>query len=124
MYLNTLPTSEDIRDYQFSSLKECTIKQEEAISRFIDSLDLVDNDGEEKEEKLKPSLTFNSVNQHFYKCLEHRAFNRNTDLPELDDMIASYLKPEEELFENNKAVDDLPKYFEIKESKFILLIIL
>ena len=40
MYICALPTVEDIRDYQFESLKEFTQKQEEVMSKFIDSLDL------------------------------------------------------------------------------------
>ena len=39
-YLCALPTIEDIRDFQFESLKECTQKQEDVVSKFIDSLDL------------------------------------------------------------------------------------
>ena len=60
-YLNTLPTIEDIRDYQFESLTNCTKNQEELVSKFIDSLDL----GEGDEEQLKPSETYNPILQYF-----------------------------------------------------------
>jgi len=118
LYLNTLPTVEDIRDYQFESLKECTIKQEEVVSRFIDSLDMEREDEEGNvEEVLKPTETFNPVLQYFYQCLEHKALESDNNLPSLDDAIEDYLKPDKSLFENNKNVSFLPKMFDIKESK-------
>jgi ATP-dependent DNA helicase 2 subunit 2 len=121
LYLNVLPTVEDLRDYQFESLKECTAKQEEVVSKFIDSLDLEHEEGEEeKEEKLKPTETFNPVLQYFYDCLEHKALKSDNNLPPLDDTISDYLKPDRKLFENNKYVTFLPKMFEIKESKNII----
>jgi len=41
LWLNILPTVEDIRDYQFTSLKDCTPQQEKVIGEFIDALDLM-----------------------------------------------------------------------------------
>lgn len=118
LYLNTLPTVEDLRDYQFESLKECTIKQEEVISGFIDSLDLEREDEEgNKEEVLKPTETYNPVLQYFYQCLEHKALNRENNLPPLDETIGEYVKPDKKLFENNKYVTFLPRVFEIKEKE-------
>lgn len=118
LYLNILPTIEDIRDYQFESLKECTVKQEEIVSKFIDSLDLEkeDEDGE-TEEKLKPTQTYNPVLQHFYQCVEHKALKKENNLPNLDEMIGDYLKPDKKLFENNKYVSFMPKVFDIKEKE-------
>lgn len=119
-YLNTLPTIEDLRDFQFESLNECTVKQEEMVSQFIDSLDLEYQDEEnenEKEEKLKPNNVYNPTLQYFYQCLEHRALNEQNNLPELDETIEDYMKPDKNLFENNKFVTFLPKVFDIKHSK-------
>lgn len=126
LYLNTLPTVEDLRDYQFESLKPCTMKQEEVMSKFIDSLDLekMDEDGE-AQEALKPSDTYNPVLQYFYNCLEHKALKMDVEgennLPVMDDMIGDYLKPDKELFEGNKYVSFLPKVFELKESKITII---
>jgi len=122
LYLNTLPSVEDIRDYQFESLKECTIRQEEVVSNFIDTLDLdrVDEDGNE-EEVLKPTETFNPVLQYFYQCLEHKALKKDNNLPPLDEAIGDYLKPDKNLFENNKYVSFLPKMFDIKESNSYII---
>jgi len=39
--MNILPTVEDIRDYQFNSLKESTAQQQKVIGDFIDVLDLM-----------------------------------------------------------------------------------
>ena len=110
-YLNILPTVEDIRDYQFDSLKECSKNQEELISKFIDSLDLENED----EEELKPSETYNPTLQYFYQCLESKALNNEDELPPLDEEISKYLIPNKKLFENNKYVSFLPKLFPIKE---------
>ena len=110
-YLNVLPTVEDIRDYQFDSLKECTKNQEELINKFIDSLDLENDD----EEELKPTETYNPTLQYFYQCLESKALNNEDDIPPLDDEISKYLVPNKKLFENNKYVSFLPKLFPIKE---------
>ena len=48
LYMNYLPTIEDLRDYQFASLKESTIEQQKAAENLIDALDLT----KEEEEKL------------------------------------------------------------------------
>ena len=76
-YLNVLPTVEDIRDFQFSSLDQCSIQQEEVVSKFIDSLDLEQNG----EELLKPNETYNPVLQYFYQCLEAKALDKSEDFP-------------------------------------------
>jgi len=127
-YVNNLATNEDIRQYEFPSLNECTIKQEEVVSKFIDTLDLDldleeegendnDNEEKEKEEKLKPNNIHNPTLQYFYQCLEHRALNDQNNLPPLDETIEDYMKPDKTLFENNKYVSFLPKVFDIKQSK-------
>ena len=110
-YINVLPTVEDIRDFQFSSLDSCTIQQEEIVGKFIDSLDLEKNG----EEILKPNETFNPVLQYFYQCLESKFLDKNEDFPALDEAIANYLIPNKKLFENNKYASFLHKMFKIKE---------
>lgn len=115
LYLNTLPTVEDIRDYQFDSFTPATEEQQTFMSKFIDSLDMEKND----EELLKPKETYNPILQYFYQCLETRALNNDNDnkeLPSLDEEIAQYLIPDKTLFENNATVTFLPKMFPITES--------
>jgi ATP-dependent DNA helicase 2 subunit 2 len=118
LYLNSLPTVEDMRDYQFESLKESTTNQQKVIGEFIKSLSLEreEEDGE-VEEVLKPSETFNPVLQYFYQCLEHKSLEKESNLPPLDEAIGAYLKPDKKMFENNKFVTFLPKMFEIKEKE-------
>mmetsp|Transcript_14544 Transcript_14544/g.12349 ORF Transcript_14544/g.12349 Transcript_14544/m.12349 type:complete len:145 (+) Transcript_14544:1012-1446(+) len=67
MWMNILPTVEDIRDYQFTSLKESTAQQQKVVGDFIDALDLmkVEEDDDETE-SLKISKTFNPTLQYYY----------------------------------------------------------
>ena len=114
-YLNILPTVEEIRDFQFESLPEASQKQEEFMGHFIDSLDL-EKDGEEE---IKPSETYNPMLQYFYKCLEHKALEKDeekkNELPKIDEESIKYMIPNKKLFENNKYVSFLPKVFPIQE---------
>ena len=55
LYLVQLPTTEDIRDYQFPSLVASTNAQRKVVGNFIDALDLTKED----EERVDPKLTFN-----------------------------------------------------------------
>ena len=114
-YLNILPTVEEIRDFQFESLPEASQKQEEFMGHFIDSLDL-EKDGEEE---IKHSETYNPMLQYFYKCLEHKALEKDeekkNELPKIDEESIKYMIPNKKLFENNKYVSFLPKVFPIQE---------
>jgi ATP-dependent DNA helicase 2 subunit 2 len=113
LYLNQLPTVEDIRDYQFDSLQKCTKTQEEAVSKFIDHMDLDEN--EDHEEMLKPSETYNPILQYFYQCLEYRAINgEDEELPEMDDRIKQLLNPTKELLESNPYTNTLSQVFNIQ----------
>lgn len=114
LYLNQLPTIEDIRDYQFDSLQPCSERQEEVMSSFIDNLDLDGNENEE--EILKPSETFNPILQYFYQCLEHRALNGNdVDLPEMDEKIEELMTLAKEKQELNPMNNILKKAFPIQK---------
>lgn len=55
LYMVQLPTSEEIRDYQFPSLIPATEPQKQAARQLIKALDLT----KQEEEELKPELTFN-----------------------------------------------------------------
>jgi ATP-dependent DNA helicase 2 subunit 2 len=115
-YLNILPTVEEIRDFQFESLPECSQKQEEFMGHFIDSLDL-EKDGEEQ---IKPSETYNPMLQYFYKCVEHKALadiDKKDIFPEMDEESIKYMKPDPKLFENNKFVTFFNKAFPIVENE-------
>jgi hypothetical protein len=54
-----LPTSEEIRDYQFPSLVPASEPQKQAARQLIKALDLTKKEEEIGDEALKPELTFN-----------------------------------------------------------------
>ncbi|MDR3549101.1 MAG: Ku70/Ku80 C-terminal arm domain-containing protein [Candidatus Pacebacteria bacterium] len=113
MYINYLPTIEDLREYQFASPVKSTAEQQKAAGEFIDSLDLCAGG----EEQLKPKMTFNPVLQYMYQCIQHRALNpEDPKLPALDENIAAYIKPDKTLFEKAEAaVGQFAKSFELKK---------
>lgn len=119
MWMTILPTVEDLRDYQFMSLKECTTQQEKAMGEFIETLDLmkVEDEGDEKE-GLKTSSTYNPSLQYFYQCLIHRAFNEDDKLPEIDPVISNYVRPDKRIFQKAQAsIENVEKSFTLKENK-------
>jgi ATP-dependent DNA helicase 2 subunit 2 len=63
LYMNVLPTVEDIRDYQFGSLQESTEGQQQAMDEFVDALDL---DEVEREEGVESDVNvYNPTLQYF-----------------------------------------------------------
>eukprot|EP00826_Nyctotherus_ovalis_P009704 TRINITY_DN12568_c0_g2_i1.p2 TRINITY_DN12568_c0_g2~~TRINITY_DN12568_c0_g2_i1.p2 ORF type:complete len:299 (+),score=98.58 TRINITY_DN12568_c0_g2_i1:1496-2392(+) len=111
MYVNRLPTIEDLREYQFAPPEPSTESQRRAASVFIDALDLAAD-----EEQLRPKMTFNPVLQHLYQSIQHRALNpEEPSLPELDENIAAYVKPDQAFFERaEKEVQIFRESFELK----------
>jgi ATP-dependent DNA helicase 2 subunit 2 len=89
-YMTQLPTAEDIRDYQFTSLKESTTQQQELIENLIDQMNLcemTDSKGDTYE-ALKPKNTFNPYNQYLFQTIFHRAFKENDETPPLNPQIS------------------------------------
>ena len=96
LYMVQLPTSEEIRDYQFPSLIPATEPQKQAARQLIQALDLTN----QEEEELKPELTFNPALQYFGQVVTHRITHPEThELPPLNEAIAEYVKPDKELFQ-------------------------
>jgi len=118
LWMNILPTVEDIRDYQFNSLKEATGQQEKVIGDFIDILDLMKcEDDDEEAEGLKPPNTYNPTLHYYYQCLVHRAFNEDDKLPPLDPTIANYVRPDKKMFDKAKLnIENIEKTFSLKEN--------
>jgi ATP-dependent DNA helicase 2 subunit 2 len=117
LYLNYLPTEEDVRDYPFADLAESTPQQQGAAEDFVKSLSLeyTDEDGD-RVEALKPSLTFNPTLQYFYQCLTFRAEHPGAPLPALDSNIEEYLRPDRQMFERaKKQCDRFASMFVLKE---------
>lgn len=91
-----LPTSEEIRDYQFPSLIPASEPQKQAARQLIKALDLT----RQEEEELKPELTFNPALQYFGQVVTHRISHPEAqELPTLNETIAEYVKPDKELFQ-------------------------
>jgi len=111
MYINRLPTIEDLREYQFTSPEPSTESQQRAAAAFIDALDLSAG-----EEQLCPKMTFNPVLQHLYQSIQYRALNlEGSSLPELDPNIAAYIRPDQVLFQRaEKEIKRFREAFELK----------
>lgn len=97
LWLNFLPTEEDVRNYPFPDLNESTVHQQRITENFINSLSL--DKTPEQEEKLKPSSLFSPTLQYFYQCLTYRSENPTGPLPPLDPNIEAYLRPDREMFD-------------------------
>ncbi|XP_014668438.1 PREDICTED: X-ray repair cross-complementing protein 5-like [Priapulus caudatus] len=100
-----LPYMEDIRRFTFASLDTNkkyipTGEQLDVMDQLITTMDLSnanENEDGERDEALKPKLTFNPYIQRLYQCLQHRALNPDEPLPELLPLVAKYLQPCEEV---------------------------
>ena len=103
LYLVQLPTSEDIRDYQFPKLVKATQKQREAAAKLIDKLDLCqeDEDGDQVE-RLDPEETFNPTIQYFNQVVTHKVVNPHEadQIPPLNPAIREYMEPDQQVMEN------------------------
>ncbi|XP_071110687.1 X-ray repair cross-complementing protein 5-like [Haliotis cracherodii] len=132
LYWVEIPFAEDLRQFTFGTLPitddgetnkkyKPTAEQLNAVDDLITSMDLSqaaaddDDDEEEKTEVLKPKLTFNPYFQRLYQCLQHRAENTDEGLPELSPIIASYLKPPQEIITNcEEHVEKIKKLFKLE----------
>ena len=117
----TLPTIEDIRDFQFPSLKEATREQIDAADRFIDALNLTNLEDEngEKFEGLKPNSTFNPVLQNYYQYICNKAFgDKSQEIPKIDPFVNDYIHPEHKLYKAYaKDIDEFKTKFVLKENE-------
>jgi hypothetical protein len=89
-YMTQLPTAEDIRDYQFQSLKESTPEQQKLVEQLVEQMDLcnmTDSKGDAYE-ALKPKSTFNPYNQYLFQTVFFRTLNADKTIPPLNPQIA------------------------------------
>jgi ATP-dependent DNA helicase 2 subunit 2 len=115
LYMNVLPTVEDIRDYQFKSLIKSTEEQQKTMEDFVDALDME----QVEEEVLEPESTFNPTLQYFNQCVIHRIHNgEEANLPQLNPVIEEEARPSRlELFHAQQAEEDLENAFDIEENQ-------
>ena len=115
LYMNILPTVEDIRDYQFGSLIQSTNPQQQAMDNFVDALDL--DEIEEEEGIHNDANTFNPTLQYFNQCVIHRIYNgEDSALPEPNQTIQEQSHPEAETLERaNQQAEELESAFDLIE---------
>ncbi|NWZ42126.1 XRCC5 protein, partial [Brachypodius atriceps] len=92
-----LPYMEDLRQYVFSSLKNSkkylpTADQLSAVDSLIDSMNLIQEDGETFEDLFKPSKIPNPHFQRLYQCLQHKAFHPDKPLPPVEQHLLEMLE--------------------------------
>jgi len=116
LYMNILPTVEDIRDYQFGSLIQSTEAQQQAMDDFVDALDI--DEMEEEEGVHTDTTVFNPTLQYFNQCVIHRIYNDpNSELPERNRTIDDHVRPEDETFQRAvQQVEELESAFELEEN--------
>jgi ATP-dependent DNA helicase 2 subunit 2 len=118
LYMNVLPTVEDIRDYQFGSLTVSTDVQQQAMDEFVDALDI---DEIEEEEGVQNEINvYNPTLQYFNQCVIHRIYNgEEAPLPELHETIDAQARPEgDNLQRAQEQIEELESAFDlIEESK-------
>ncbi|XP_071947683.1 X-ray repair cross-complementing protein 5-like isoform X2 [Antedon mediterranea] len=93
-----LPYAEDLKQYTFPSLSsnkkiQPTDEQLEAMDNLITSMDLIEEEGDEKEELFKSQKILNPYLQRIFQCLQHRALHENDPLPEPSHIINQTLQP-------------------------------
>eukprot|EP00668_Euglena_longa_P001208 GGOE01001433.1.p1 GENE.GGOE01001433.1~~GGOE01001433.1.p1 ORF type:complete len:777 (-),score=239.27 GGOE01001433.1:160-2154(-) len=96
-YFNTLPFSEDLRQYPFNSpadtkqrLRTAEKDKLVAMEALVASLDLMKAD--HGQEALKPKAVFNPGLQHLYQAVRHRALHPSAPMVELDRNIAAFAR--------------------------------
>ncbi|XP_074656219.1 X-ray repair cross-complementing protein 5-like isoform X2 [Tubulanus polymorphus] len=126
-----LPFMEDVRQFTFGSLPisddipdavkkhQPSDNQLSAMDKLIDEMDLTqvvaDEDDGEKTEAFKPKLTFNPYIQRLYQCLQHRVENPDDPLPELNPLVANYLKRPQEVTTNcERTIDEMKTLFPLE----------
>lgn len=118
LWLNYLPTNEDIRNYPFPDLAASTQDQNTITENFINSLSL--DKTAESDEKLKPSSLFSPTLQYFYQCITFRSENSDAPLPPLDPKIENYLRPDKEMFDEAKQqCNEFVNAFNIREVEVV-----
>ncbi|CAD8182140.1 unnamed protein product [Paramecium octaurelia] len=108
-WMISLPTSEDIRHFQFSALRKSTPNQQAAVASLIDKMNLetLPNESGEPEELLKMKYIANPTRQYFQQVVMHRAITRTDVIPPISPLILDYLHPERRVY--NYAQDAIQR---------------
>ncbi|XP_029460979.1 X-ray repair cross-complementing protein 5 [Rhinatrema bivittatum] len=117
-----LPYMEDLRQYLFASLKNNkkvipTEEQLSAVDSLIDSMSLVDDDGETIEDLFKPSKIPNPQFQRLFQCLQHKAFHPDRPLPPVEQQLLDMLeRPREVTARCQASLEKIRKHFPLQEA--------
>uniref|UniRef100_A0A8K9V0H4 X-ray repair complementing defective repair in Chinese hamster cells 5 n=1 Tax=Oncorhynchus mykiss TaxID=8022 RepID=A0A8K9V0H4_ONCMY len=118
-----LPFMEDLRQYSFPSLennKKYTPSEDQlsAVDSLIDSMMLVEEDGEKKD-LFKVNHIPNPQYQRLFQCLHHRAVNPSVPLPPMDPWLTTALqRPLAVATRCQAPLETLKKKFPLKEVLF------
>ncbi|CAD8207171.1 unnamed protein product [Paramecium pentaurelia] len=108
-WMISLPTTEDIRHFQFAALRKSTPNQQIAVASLIDKMDLenLPNQSGEPEELLKMKYVANPTRQYFQQVVMHKAITRTDVIPPISPLILEYLHPEQRVY--NYAQDAIQR---------------
>ncbi|KAL0985687.1 hypothetical protein UPYG_G00160500 [Umbra pygmaea] len=115
-----LPFMEDLRQYTFASLennKKYTPSEEQltAVDSLIDSMMLMEEDGEKKD-CFKVNHIPNPQFQRLFQCLHHRALDPSAPLPPMDHWLTAALqRPLAVGARCRSPLDNMKKKFPLKE---------
>ncbi|MGH0121077.1 UNVERIFIED_CONTAM: hypothetical protein FKN15_069280 [Acipenser sinensis] len=121
MYVQ-LPYMEDLRQFAFSSLQLNkkyipSGEQMAAVDSLIDSMMLVEGEGEEMEDLFEVSSIPNPQFQRLFQCLNHRALNLSAPLPPPEPWLKGMLeRPQEVTARCTAPLQQLRQRFPLQEA--------
>ncbi|XP_033861720.3 X-ray repair cross-complementing protein 5 [Acipenser ruthenus] len=121
MYVQ-LPYMEDLRQFTFSSLQNNkkfipSGEQLAAVDSLIDSMMLVEGEGEEMEDLFEVSSIPNPQFQRLFQCLHHRALNPSAPLPPPEPWLKGMLeRPQEVTARCTAPLQQLLQRFPLQEA--------
>ena len=122
MYIAELPTCEDMREFNFGSIKTSTQKEREVMREYIEKLDIqnFENDHNEPEELLVPKYTPDPKAQVMYQLIVQKGMKavNNEGQITVDDTVKEYLFAEQCTYQKvNEIEDKIKNTFKLKKLK-------
>lgn len=110
LYMAELPTGEDMREFNFGSVKASTQKEREVMREYIQKLDIqnFDNGNNEPEELLVPKYTPDPKTQVMYQMIVQKGMKVDSSDTQVvvDDSIKEYLFTEQQTYEKVADMED------------------
>eukprot|EP00062_Callorhinchus_milii_P023659 gi/632982730/ref/XP_007908297.1/ PREDICTED: X-ray repair cross-complementing protein 5 isoform X1 [Callorhinchus milii] len=116
-----LPFMEDLRQFTFASLshKRWAASEEQlaAVDSLIDSMGLVQEDGEKTQDLFKVSKIPNPHYQRLFQCLQYKAFHPDQPLPPIEAQLTAMLeRPQEVSVSCQPALQHLKSLFTLQDA--------